>query len=108
MPDNAQIDKALSYLRHAEPVDITKLSPEGKTLIQDSRDIIDTARLIVKQKNADELFQNFVWRTRDVGIVSGEAAPGTAHEVDRGKLSEDSRIGARIHVSFSSLCVSFT
>lgn len=98
MPDNIQIDKALSYLRDAEPVDIDKLSPDGKTLIQDSRDIIETARLIVKQKNADELFQNFVWHTRDIDIESTKAAPGEGPEVDRGKLTEDSRIGAHTRI----------
>ncbi|KAF8553177.1 hypothetical protein OG21DRAFT_1477443 [Imleria badia] len=91
MPDNTQIDKALSYLRDAEPADIHKLSPNGKTLIDDSRDIIQTARLIVKQKNSDELFQNFVWHTRDIDMESAKAAP----EVDRTKLTQDSRVAVR-------------
>lgn len=30
---------------------------EGKKLVQDVRDIIKTAGLMVEQKNADELFQ---------------------------------------------------
>lgn len=92
MPDNTQIDKALSYLRDAEPVDIHKLSPDGKKLIQDSRHVIETARLIVKQKNTDELFQNFVWHTREIDTES--VKPVEVSQVDRGKLTEDSRIGA--------------
>lgn len=104
MPDNTQIDKALSYLRDAEPADIHKLSPNGKTLIDDSRDIIDTARHIVKQKNFDELFQNFVWHTRDIDIESAKATP----DVGRSKLTEDSRVGARIYVAFSTSRVSST
>jgi hypothetical protein len=31
-------------------------------------DIIETMRLMVREKNADELFQNLVWHTRDIDI----------------------------------------
>lgn len=109
MPDNTQIDKALSYLRDAQPVDVDKLSPDGKTLIRDCQHIFETARLIVKQKNADELFQNFVWHTRDTTDVDiAKATSGETPEGGRSKLTEDSRVGARIHLPFSSFCVSFT
>jgi hypothetical protein len=66
MPSNAQIDETLQYVIDHSPVDKFKLSPEGQKLIQDARDIIKTARVIVAEKNADELFQNFVWHTRDI------------------------------------------
>ena len=65
MPDNAQIDSALVYAREHSPVDTAKLSPAGKKLVDDVRDVIETARLIVKEKNADELLQGFVWDTRN-------------------------------------------
>lgn len=94
MPDNTQIDKALLYLRDAEPVDIDKLSPDGKKLIHDSRDIIETTRHIVKQKNADELFQNFVWHTREIDTESVKPGHGEPPQVDHSKLTEDSRVGA--------------
>jgi Family of unknown function (DUF5923) len=71
MPDNKQIDKTLLYVRDTSPVEIDKLSPESPKLIQDARDIVETARLMVQEKNADGLFQNFVWHTRGVD-VSGE------------------------------------
>lgn len=61
MPDNKQIDKTLEYAIGHSPVSIEKLSPEGKVLIDDTRDILETLRMIVKEKNADELFQNGVW-----------------------------------------------
>jgi hypothetical protein len=93
MPDNTQIDKALSYLRDAQPVDVDKLSPDGKTLIRDCQHIFETARLIVKQKNADELFQNFVWHTRDTTDV--DIAKATSGETPEGKLTEDSRVAVR-------------
>lgn len=37
MPDNKQIDKALDYAIEHSPVDLKKLSPEGRTLIDDTR-----------------------------------------------------------------------
>lgn len=37
MPDNKQIDAALEYAQTHSPVDINKLSPEGKVIIDDSR-----------------------------------------------------------------------
>ena len=102
MPDNAQIDKALAYLRDAEPVDVHKLSPDGKKLIQDLRDIIETARLIVERKNADELSQNFVWHTREVDTESTKTVPTQVSQVDRAKLTEDSRVGEYEGVSFQT------
>jgi len=61
MPDNKQIDAALEYAQTHSPVDINKLSPEGKVIIDDSRDILETLRAIVYEKNSDELFQNALW-----------------------------------------------
>ncbi|RXK41203.1 hypothetical protein M231_01608 [Tremella mesenterica] len=78
MPDNRQIDSALEYAIGHSPVDLDKLSPEGRTLIADTRDILETMRMIVQEKNADELFQNAVWtsysadpsRAKQEGVVS--------------------------------------
>ncbi|WWC90750.1 uncharacterized protein L201_005687 [Kwoniella dendrophila CBS 6074] len=69
LPDNHQIDKALGYSVTHSPVETQKLSPEGRELIEDFRDIIETARAIVAEKNADELFQNAVWAS-----YSGDAS----------------------------------
>jgi hypothetical protein len=68
MPSNKQIDETLRYVEDTPPVDIDQLSPDGRKLIQDARDIIETARVMVRKKNADELFQNFAWHTRDMDI----------------------------------------
>ncbi|KZO93654.1 hypothetical protein CALVIDRAFT_539829 [Calocera viscosa TUFC12733] len=79
MPDNAQIDETLRYVEAHSPVDEGKLSAEGRKLIADTRDIIETARLLVKEKNADELFQNFVYHTMYVdptkGKIEGDILP---------------------------------
>jgi hypothetical protein len=49
---------------------LNQLSPKGKKLIEDTREIISTARAIVQEKNADELFQKFIWHTRAVDVDS--------------------------------------
>lgn len=95
MPDNRQIDETLKYVNEHSPVDVDQLSPDGKKLVQDSRDIIETARLIVKQKNADELFQKFVWHTRDVSIEAVKTDPSEASQVNQEKLTEDRKQAVR-------------
>lgn len=42
MPDNAQIDEALLYVHDHSPMDTNLLSAEGRKLVQDARNIIDT------------------------------------------------------------------
>lgn len=61
MPDNRQIDEALAYAIGHSPVALNSLSQEGRVLIDDTRDILETLRMMVQEKNADELFQNAVY-----------------------------------------------
>ena len=94
MPSNAQIDETLNYVNANSPVDLDKLSPDGQKLNQDSRDIIETARLMVQEKNADELFQNFVWHTRDVEFDKAKKDPVEVLVVDKEKATDDGQQGA--------------
>ncbi|KAG2354370.1 hypothetical protein BDR07DRAFT_1207301, partial [Suillus spraguei] len=58
MPDNHQIDEILQYLLKTPLVDENRLlSPDGRKLVQNAREIIETARLMVTEKNADELLE---------------------------------------------------
>ena len=91
MPDNQQIDQTLKYVINNSPIDESKLSAEGKELTQDVRDIIETARLIVERKNADELFQNFIWHTRDVDVDQAKKDPNEVVPVDKDKVKGDGR-----------------
>ncbi|KAL1750785.1 hypothetical protein FB107DRAFT_177998, partial [Schizophyllum commune] len=88
MPSNKQIDSALQYTINNTPFPVEQLSPEGKRLVEDSRSIVETARLIVQEKNADEIFQEFVWNTRDVDVAS-KARPTDA-PVGKHQVKEDS------------------
>jgi hypothetical protein len=47
--------------------------------------IQETARLIVAEKNADELFQNFVWHTSDVDWDKAKKDPNEVLPVDKAK-----------------------
>jgi len=100
LPDNPQIDHTLDYVLNHSPVDQGQLSPEGRRLIQDVKDIIETARDIVKDKNNDELFQNFVWHTRDIDAdrfkrdpkdVLPDQQTDTASEKEQGEGFDRSR-----------------
>lgn len=93
MPDNAQIDETLQYVRDHSPVDVSKLSPEGQKLISDSRDIIETARLMVKEKNADELFQNFVWHTSGTDFDKAKVDTDAATPVTKDDAKKDGQQG---------------
>lgn len=89
MPTNEQIDRTLNYVLQHSPVPESDLSPEGRKLISDTRDIIETARLIVKEKNRDELFQNFVWHTRDTDFDKAKKDPNDLVPVDKEKAKSD-------------------
>ncbi|KZT25454.1 hypothetical protein NEOLEDRAFT_1133378 [Neolentinus lepideus HHB14362 ss-1] len=91
LPDNQQIDRTLKYVVDHEPIDTNALSPEGKRLIQDTRDIIETARIIVAKKNRDELFQNFVWHTRGVDTDQVKTDPNDVLPVDQEKAKSDGK-----------------
>ncbi|KAI0028014.1 hypothetical protein K488DRAFT_90191 [Vararia minispora EC-137] len=95
MPDNAQIDRTLKFVLEHSPVDEAKLSSDGRKLVQDSRDVIETARLIVQKKNSDEIFQNFMWGTRDVDLAAAKKDPNEVIPVDAEKLQQDKQQAAK-------------
>ncbi|KAI5479947.1 hypothetical protein MNV49_002237 [Pseudohyphozyma bogoriensis] len=80
-PSNEQCVRTLEYLRSDEgaPIEVSKLSKDGKMLVQDFRNVILTLERIVKDKNADELAQNFLYHTREIDYskakVTGVNAP---------------------------------
>lgn len=89
MPTNEQIDRTLNFVLQHSPVPEADLSPEGRKLVSDSRDIIETARLIVQEKNRDELFQNFIWHTRDTDFDKAKKDPSDLAPVDKEKVKSD-------------------
>ncbi|KAG2365756.1 hypothetical protein BDR07DRAFT_1458961 [Suillus spraguei] len=94
MPDNHQIDEILQYLLKTLPSDKNKLSPDGRKLVQDACKIIETAHLIVTEKNVDEFFQNFIWNTRDIPFDNAKMDP-RASPFSRPKIDEDRQTAIR-------------
>jgi len=78
VPSNKQIDVALNsalewqYLRSPSK----KLSAEGRSLVADLRDVIESAKVLLLSKNQGNLLQDFIWQTQHIaGGDSGIAAP---------------------------------
>ena len=94
MPSNEQIDYPLQYVLNHSTVPESELSLEGRKRVTNARDIIETARLMVKEKNADELFQNFVWHTRDTNFDQAKKDPGELAPVGKETSKRDGQQAA--------------
>ncbi|KAH9944711.1 hypothetical protein B0H21DRAFT_863006 [Amylocystis lapponica] len=80
MPTNQQIDSWLSYALSHSP-----------TLVHDTREVLDTLRALVQEKNADELLQKFVWHTRAVDTAAAKKDPSDVLPVDNDKVRGDAQ-----------------
>ena len=103
LPDNTQIDETLKYVRDNSFLNINELSSGGQNLIQDVRDIIETARLIVAEKNADELFQNFIWHTSATDLENAKRDPNEVVPVSKDQAKTDGQEGLYLSVFISLL-----
>ncbi|GLB36910.1 putative protein of unknown function (DUF4449) [Lyophyllum shimeji] len=102
LPTNEQIDNALRYLLEHSIIESPALSNDGKTLVRDTRDIIETMRLMVRERNADELLQEFIWHTRS---MDKEAVAGKAREaVEAGKGTIEQQREAREAEARQGIC----
>ncbi|KAH8992986.1 hypothetical protein EDB92DRAFT_520703 [Lactarius akahatsu] len=93
-PSNEQIDAALKYVLDHSLVDQDRLSSDGHKLIQDGRDIIETARLIVREKNADEIFQSFMWNINHEELSSITKHPSEVLPAEKSKVKDDAHQAA--------------
>ncbi|KAL7626096.1 hypothetical protein AAE478_002866 [Parahypoxylon ruwenzoriense] len=79
VPSNDQIDVALnSFLESralANPSE--RLSPEGRELVADFRDVVNQAKQLLLSKNEGNLLQDFIWQTQqfDPKAISTPNAP---------------------------------
>jgi Family of unknown function (DUF5923) len=104
MPDNKQIDETLLYVQDNSTVEIDKLSPDGRKLIQYACNIIETAWLMVQEKNTDELF---VWHTRDMDVSQAKKDPDEVLPIDKSKTKDDGRTGENFHVGVCRMLIAF-
>ncbi|PGH17610.1 hypothetical protein AJ79_00971 [Helicocarpus griseus UAMH5409] len=89
VPSNKQIDVALNSLLASEALSSPsdKLSPEGHTLIQDLREVIQNAKQLVLVKNQDNLIQEFIWDLEHAGERTKTQTPQAG--VDRESVKDD-------------------
>ncbi|KAJ9126120.1 hypothetical protein QFC24_002393 [Naganishia onofrii] len=94
MPDNTQINQALDFAINHSPVSLNKLSPDGKLLVEDVRDILETARMMIMDKNDGELFQNFIWSTRNGDPSRGKKSKSELLPVSKDDATADAKQAA--------------
>ncbi|KAK7431146.1 hypothetical protein QQZ08_002186 [Neonectria magnoliae] len=65
VPSNDQVDVALNSFLASRALSNPpeKLSADGKTLVQDTREVIKQAKHLLLSKNEGNLIQDFVWQT---------------------------------------------
>ncbi|KAI5810966.1 hypothetical protein DFH27DRAFT_2881 [Peziza echinospora] len=80
VPSNKQIDVALNSFINSKQLRSPngKLSDEGKVVLADFRDVVEKAKSLLLSKNSDELLQEFIWHTTQLGAQ--DAAPGGAEK----------------------------
>ncbi|KAI0328370.1 hypothetical protein GY45DRAFT_1005773 [Cubamyces sp. BRFM 1775] len=95
LPTNEQIDAILAHFSNGTLSGSDSLSPDGQKLVQDTHDIVETLRRIVAEKNADEVFQNFFWHTRDVDVDRAKKDPNEVIPVEGQKAKSDGQIAVQ-------------
>ncbi|KAF2762590.1 hypothetical protein EJ05DRAFT_506299 [Pseudovirgaria hyperparasitica] len=85
-PSNKQIDIALNSFLASKPISAPskKLSPEGQKLVEDFRDVVTKAKLLLLTKNSGNVLQDFIWQTQQLGEVDVKA-PGAPVDKDTAK-----------------------
>lgn len=68
VPSNKQIDVALNSALASRALNSPskRLSPEGRTLVADLKDVIEQAKTLLLTKNEGNLLQDFIWQTEQV------------------------------------------
>ncbi|KAL8683858.1 MAG: hypothetical protein Q9186_000201 [Xanthomendoza sp. 1 TL-2023] len=87
VPSNKQIDVALNSAIASKPLanPSSKLSPEGRHLVADLRDVIEQAKILLLTKNEGDLLQDFSWQTR---FVSGGGTQLPGAPLDKGTAQQ--------------------
>jgi hypothetical protein len=86
VPSNQQIDVALNTALESKVLSSPskKLSEEGQHLVQDLRNVIEQAKLLVLTKNEGNLLQDFIWQTQQIGSGTAQV-PGAPIDKDTAK-----------------------
>lgn len=85
VPSNKQIDIALNSAIESQPLTepSEKLSPDGRKLVEDLRNVIEQAKILLLSKNDGNLIQDFIWQTQQ--ISGGAKAPNAPVDKETAK-----------------------
>ncbi|KAK6533430.1 hypothetical protein TWF694_002369 [Orbilia ellipsospora] len=87
VPSNKQIDIALNSVLESKtltsPSD--KLSDEGKGLVDDLRNVINEAKLLLLTKNHDQAIQEFIWHAQQAAQTTSGPSPNAPVTKDQAK-----------------------
>ncbi|KAK8154390.1 hypothetical protein BKA80DRAFT_226426 [Phyllosticta citrichinensis] len=74
LPSNKQVDVALNSALESKVLATPskKLSPEGQKIAADIKDVIEAAKILILTKNDGNLFQDFIWQTRQISGGTAE------------------------------------
>ncbi|KAI9059164.1 hypothetical protein FKP32DRAFT_1580513 [Trametes sanguinea] len=95
MPTNDQLDAILSHISNQSLSGADDLSPDAQRVVQDTHDIVETLRRLILEKNEGEVFQNFIWHTRDVDVDRAKKDPNEVVPVDNQKAKSDGQIAVQ-------------
>ncbi|RYP43861.1 hypothetical protein DL768_009609 [Monosporascus sp. mg162] len=72
VPSNEQIDVALNSFMASKALEHPpeKLSEDGRALVQDFKEVVNQAKLLILSKNEGNLLQDFIWQTEQFDVKS--------------------------------------
>ncbi|RYP06453.1 hypothetical protein DL765_009489 [Monosporascus sp. GIB2] len=90
VPSNEQIDVALNSFMASKALahPPERLSEEGKALVQDFKEVVNQAKLLILSKNEGNLLQDFIWQTEQFDAKS-VSKPDTPVDKDTAKQHGD-------------------
>jgi Family of unknown function (DUF5923) len=91
LPSNRQIDVALSsFTNHKKLRNPNQnLSEEGKVILEDFRNAVEEAKRLLLIKNHDQVLQEFIWNTTQLGVKGGPNTSTPGAPVSRDAASRD-------------------
>lgn len=91
LPSNRQIDVALSsFVNHNKLKNPnSKLSAEGRVILEDFRTVVQEAQRLLLIKNHDEALQEFIWNATQLGQKGGPGGGVLNTPVDKDTANRD-------------------
>jgi len=94
VPSNQQIDVALNSVIESKSLNSPsdKLSGEGKHLVEDLKNVINEAKLLLLTKNHDQAIQEFIWHAQQAAKTTSGSSPNAPVSKDQAKQDGDNAL----------------